>query len=61
MCSNKYLCIGVVEKLLKAKRILSDRISKEIKINNYNGIEHIVEEQVNRVYNEIFMMENINE
>jgi len=54
---HKYLCLGVVEKLIKAKKLLSERISKSIKDNNNKGIEHIVKVEVDKIYNELFMIE----
>ena len=57
MCVNKYLCLGIAEKLIEAKKRLSERIPKRINENNNNGIEHIVKQEIDKVYNELFMME----
>ena len=57
MCGNKHLCLGIVEQLLEAKKILKERIPRELKVNNYNQPQLVIDEVVDRVYNEIFMME----
>ena len=56
MCGNKHLCLGIVEQLLAAKKILKERIPRELKTNNYNQPQLVIDEVVDRVYNEIFMM-----
>jgi len=56
MCSDKRPCVDVVEKLIKAKEILSKRIPELVKLNNYKGIEHIVKEECDKVYNELFIV-----
>ena len=57
MCINKHLCVGIVEQLLAAKKILKERIPRELKANHYNQPQLVIDEVVDRVYNEIFMME----
>jgi len=57
MCSNKHICISVAEKLIRAKKMLSERLPVALKENNYNQPQLIIDEQVNRVFNQVFMME----
>ena len=43
----------LVKELTRIKRSMVDKITDRIKDNNYNGINFIIEEEMNLAYNEI--------
>ena len=58
MCQHKHICIVVADKLLLAKKMISERLPKALKENNYVQVNFIADEVVNKVFNEVFMKED---